>query len=82
MSSLDEQLKRILFEKRNPIDWSGLRIETPEGLPLNVKSRLDSYNEAITRFDLEKAEAVADEIFEWLDESGMVGVILEGQADQ
>ena len=82
MNNLDEKLKRILSENRNPIDWSGLQIETPEGLPLMVKDRLDSYNEAITRFDLEKAEAVVDEIFEWLDESGMVGVRLHGYADQ
>ena len=81
MENLDEKLKTILLEDRSPVDWSGLQIDTPEGLPLNVKTRLDSYNEAITRFDLEKAEAAADEILEWLDECGMVGLEFQGRAD-
>ena len=55
-----------MFDNRNSVHWGELQIDTPEDLPLEMKTKLDRYNNAISRLDVENAEAVADELLEWL----------------
>ncbi len=62
-----------MFDHVEFMNHGDLKIETPEGLPLNMKTELDQYNDAIGRFDIEEAEGAADKILQWLHRYGMAG---------
>ena len=66
MYDYSKKLRSIMFDDLKSVHWGDLQIHTPEDFPLEMKTKVDRYNNALGRLDVENAEAVADELLEWL----------------
>jgi hypothetical protein len=66
MYDYTKKLRSMMFDDLKSVHWAELQIDTPEDLPFEMKTKLNRYNNALDRFDVESAEAVADELLEWL----------------
>jgi hypothetical protein len=66
MYDYSKKLRSMMFDGPKSVHWGELQIDTPEDLPLEMKTKVDRYNNALSRLDVENAEAVADELLEWL----------------
>ena len=66
MFDYSKKLRSMMFDDLKSVHWGELQIDTPTDLPLEMKTKLDRYNNALGRLDVKNAEAVADELLEWL----------------
>jgi len=66
MHDYSKKLRSVMFDDLKSVHWGELQIDTPEDLPLEMKTRLHRYNSALSGHDVENAEAAADELLEWL----------------
>ncbi len=73
MYNFNNELGSMIFHNLKSIDCGELQIDRPDDLPLEVGTKLDQYNDAIGRLDLENAEKAADEILAWLHRCGTSG---------
>ena len=66
MYDYTNKLRSMMFGDLKSVHWGELQIDTPENLPFEMKAKLNRYNNALDRFDVESAEAAVDELLELL----------------
>ena len=63
---MDSRVNSTIFDNLALANPNQMLIDPPGDLPPAIATKLNQYNKAIKRFDIQEAEQAADEVLEWL----------------